>query len=234
MSDELNQQMKNWLEAQNAYWQTLGESSDELKNPEGWLEFIKRYQSSAGEALPQQFSQLMDVLSAQSHNFNTYGEDLIRQFRNSAGDQQIDLAVSEFQKYMQEHDIKRKDLPESLAKMVKIFEKHQKEVVANCEHGDCLSVYSQIQKFADFIMDELFEFVEEKTIDIVEDLEEIQEEIEKEETTEDQDEAILKKLHDKGFHEDEILLALKTLRDKNYLNNQRYKEDKISSFIQRY
>lgn len=43
-----------------------------------------------------------------------------------------------------------------------------------------------------------------------------------------------KKLHDKGFHEDEILLALKTLRDKNYLNNQRYKEDKISSFIQRY
>ena len=128
MSDELNQQMKNWLEAQNAYWQTLGESSDELKNPEGWLEFIKRYQSSAGEALPQQFSQLMDVLSAQSNNFNTYGEDLIRQFRNSAGDQQIDLAVSEFQKYMQKQTtellMRQWQLPEQVAALFKTHSFH--------------------------------------------------------------------------------------------------------------
>ncbi|WP_370278560.1 poly(R)-hydroxyalkanoic acid synthase subunit PhaE [Pontibacterium sp.] len=128
MSDNLNQQMNDWLEAQKAYWQALGESADELKNPEGWQEFIKRYQSTAGEALPLQFSQLMDVLSAQSHNFNEYGEELIRHFRNSGSEQQIESAVSEFQNYMQKQTtdllMRQWQLPEQVAALFKTHSFH--------------------------------------------------------------------------------------------------------------
>jgi len=123
VSDTLNQQMENWLEAQRAYWQALGENADDLQKPQGWMEFYKQYQTSAGEAVPEQFSRLMEVLSAQSHNFNEYGEDLIKQFQASGSQQQIEAAVSEFQRYMQKQTtemlMRQWRLPEDIASLFK-------------------------------------------------------------------------------------------------------------------
>lgn len=108
----------------------------------------------------------------------------------------------EFQSYLKEQKIKKKDLPKRLAKMIKIFEKHQKEVQDNCEHGDCLSIYSQVQKFADFIMNEIFEFVEENTVVAVE---ELQEEIHDENQEEQVEEQVEEEAVEEQITDEDIL-----------------------------
>lgn len=105
----------------------------------------------------------------------------------------------EFQTYMQKHGIKKRDLPEPLARMIKIFEKHLKEVMTNCDQEYCIDIYSKFQKDANFIMNEIFEFMEERTIEAVDDLSEIQDEAEKvkEEPVLPTDEEILADLYSK-------------------------------------
>lgn len=123
MSDDLNQQMDSWLKAQEAYWKALNENKDSIQSPEGWLDFVTRHQKSIGRELPQQFSQLIDVLGVQSHHFNEYGEDLIRHFRNNGTELQLEAAVSEFQEYMQKQTtellVRQWQLPEHIASLFK-------------------------------------------------------------------------------------------------------------------
>lgn len=128
VSDDLKQQMDSWLKAQQAYWSALSEHNDDMPNPEGWLDFVTRYQKSIGQELPQQFSQLIDILGVQSHNFNQYGEDLIRHFRDNGTEQQIESAVSEFQNYMQKQTtellMRQWQLPEQVASLFKTHSFH--------------------------------------------------------------------------------------------------------------
>lgn len=123
MSDDLKQQMDSWLRAQQAYWQTLSEHTDEARSPENWLAFVKRWQASAGEELPQQFSQLIEILGTQSHNFNEYGESLLRQFRQGGTQKALEDAATEFQQYMQKQTtdllMRQWQLPEQVAALFK-------------------------------------------------------------------------------------------------------------------
>lgn len=123
MSDDLKQQMDSWLSAQQAYWQTLGDHADEARSPENWLAFVKRWQATAGEELPQQFSQLIEVLGTQSHNFNEYAESLLRHFRQGGTQKEFEDAATEFQQYMQKQTtdllMRQWQLPEQIASLFK-------------------------------------------------------------------------------------------------------------------
>ncbi len=100
MADDLKQQMAAWLAAQRSYWQTL-QHSDQAPSPESWTDFITLSQKTFGQALPPQYSQLVDILSAQSRNFNRFGADLLCRLHQPPGDTQPDTVITELQHYMQ-------------------------------------------------------------------------------------------------------------------------------------
>ncbi|MGB0468538.1 MAG: poly(R)-hydroxyalkanoic acid synthase subunit PhaE [Pontibacterium sp.] len=100
MSENLKQPLDSWLESQQAYWKALSEANDDIQPPERWAEAIKRHQDSSDTTLPPQFSQLIDVLGAQSENFSTYGADLLKQRSANDDEQSTRATLKTFQRYI--------------------------------------------------------------------------------------------------------------------------------------
>lgn len=92
--------MESLLEAQKAYWDKITSGSNEAQSPEEWADFLSHAQKKLSQEAPQQFSQLLDILGAQSRNFTQYGEDLLRHYRTGE-EQHLNEAVQQFQNYMQ-------------------------------------------------------------------------------------------------------------------------------------
>ncbi|MDO6513208.1 poly(R)-hydroxyalkanoic acid synthase subunit PhaE [Neptuniibacter sp. 2_MG-2023] len=88
------------LDAQKTYWKSISSGSD-VQSPEEWAEFIAKNQKKVHQEAPQQFSQLLDILGAQSSNFTQYGEQLLKQYKEG-GEQHLNEAVLHFQQYMQQ------------------------------------------------------------------------------------------------------------------------------------
>ncbi len=88
------------LDAQKEYWSNIT-SGNSLKSPEEWAEFISQNQKNMRKEAPQQFSQLLDILGAQSSNFTQYGEALLKQYK-AGNEQHLADAVQQFQQYMQQ------------------------------------------------------------------------------------------------------------------------------------
>ena len=109
------------LDAQKAYWQQLMHGQD-AQSPEQWAEFLSHSQKNLTKEIPQQFSQMLDILGAQSRNFTQYGEELLRQYRDG-GEQHINDAVSQFQNYMQQQTgkmlMEQWQLPEQFTSLFK-------------------------------------------------------------------------------------------------------------------
>ena len=87
------------LDVQKAYWEKLTSGSN-VQSPEEWAEFISNNQKQINQEAPQQFSQLLDILGAQSKNFTQFGEQLLKQYKEG-GEQHLSEAVQQFQDYMQ-------------------------------------------------------------------------------------------------------------------------------------
>ncbi|WP_286239083.1 poly(R)-hydroxyalkanoic acid synthase subunit PhaE [Neptuniibacter halophilus] len=109
------------LEAQKTYWEQIASGSG-AQSPEAWAEFIARNQETVKQEAPKQFSQLLDILGAQSANFTQYGEELLKQYREG-GEQHINDAVQQFQKYMQKQTadalMQQWQFPEQFASLFK-------------------------------------------------------------------------------------------------------------------
>ncbi len=94
----------------------------------------------------------------------------------------VKIKKFDFQKFMVEYNITKEILDEKLVDMIEIFENHIDETVKNCRGSVCLEITSQFQDFADFIMNEVWEHVQEHGLpevlvqdDLIEE-EEVQEE----------------------------------------------------------
>ncbi len=113
--------MEAFLEAQKAYWQKLMAGGDVPSNAD-WADFISKSQQQAFQEAPKQFSQLLDILGAQSSNFTAYGEELLKLYR-SGNEQHLSAAVEAFSKYMQKQTaetlIQQWQLPEQFASLFK-------------------------------------------------------------------------------------------------------------------
>lgn len=109
------------LDAQKNYWKNITSGSD-AQSPEEWAAFIAKNQEKIHQDAPQQFSQLLDILGAQSSNFTQYGEQLLKQFKEG-GEQHLSEAVLQFQQYMQQQTsealIQQWQLPEQFAALFK-------------------------------------------------------------------------------------------------------------------
>ncbi|WP_299177002.1 poly(R)-hydroxyalkanoic acid synthase subunit PhaE [uncultured Neptuniibacter sp.] len=109
------------LEAQKEYWDKFTSGTD-IESPEKWAEQLSNTQKQFRENAPQQFSQLLDILGAQSSNFTQYGEELLKQYREGS-EIHLNEAVSNFQKYMQQQTgdalMQQWQLPEQFASLFK-------------------------------------------------------------------------------------------------------------------
>ena len=116
-----NVSMEELLDAQKAYWQKLI-SGTEAPIPGDWADFLAKNQKEASQEAPKQFSQLLDILGAQSTNFTAYGEELLKQFR-SGSEQHLNQAVEQFSQYMQSQTadalMQQWQLPEQFAALFK-------------------------------------------------------------------------------------------------------------------
>ncbi|MGH1463217.1 MAG: poly(R)-hydroxyalkanoic acid synthase subunit PhaE [Neptuniibacter sp.] len=110
------------LEAQKAYWNTITSASSEVQSPEEWADFLSHAQKKIKQEAPQQFSQLLDILGAQSRNFTQYGEDLLRQY-STGEEQHLTESVQQFQNYMQKQTgemlMQQWQVPEQFASLFK-------------------------------------------------------------------------------------------------------------------
>ncbi|MCP4598237.1 poly(R)-hydroxyalkanoic acid synthase subunit PhaE [Neptuniibacter sp.] len=113
--------IEDLLQAQQAYWKQITSGAD-AQSPEEWAEFVSHNQKKLSQETPQQFSQLLDILGAQSRNFTQFGEDLLRQYR-SGGEQHLNEAVLQFQNYMQKQTgemlMQQWQIPEQFASLFK-------------------------------------------------------------------------------------------------------------------
>ncbi|WP_415885064.1 poly(R)-hydroxyalkanoic acid synthase subunit PhaE [Neptuniibacter sp. QD37_6] len=113
--------MEALLDAQKEYWKKIT-SGAEMPQPQEWAELFTKSQETAKQEAPEQFAQMLDILGAQSKNFIQYGEDLLNQYRNG-GEQHLNQAVQEFQKYMQKQTadalMQQWQLPEQFASLFK-------------------------------------------------------------------------------------------------------------------
>ncbi|MGH1432255.1 MAG: poly(R)-hydroxyalkanoic acid synthase subunit PhaE [Neptuniibacter sp.] len=110
------------LEAQKAYWNKISSAPSEVQSPEEWAEFLSHAHKKLNQEAPQQFSQLLDILGAQSRHFTQYGEDLLRHYRTGE-EQQLNDAVQQFQNYMQKQTgemlMQQWQIPEQFASLFK-------------------------------------------------------------------------------------------------------------------
>lgn len=113
--------MEELLEAQKAYWQKLM-SGSEVPSSNDWADFISQSQKEVRQEAPKQFSQLLDILGAQSSNFTAYGEELLKQYR-AGNEQHLNTAVEQFSQYMQKQTaeslMQQWQLPEQFASLFK-------------------------------------------------------------------------------------------------------------------
>ncbi|WP_415888492.1 poly(R)-hydroxyalkanoic acid synthase subunit PhaE [Neptuniibacter sp. SY11_33] len=113
--------MEALLDAQKEYWKKIT-SGAEMPQPQEWAELFTKSQDTVKQEAPEQFAQMLDILGAQSKNFTQYGEELLNQYRNG-GEQHLNQAVHEFQKYMQKQTadalMQQWQLPEQFASLFK-------------------------------------------------------------------------------------------------------------------
>jgi class III poly(R)-hydroxyalkanoic acid synthase PhaE subunit len=114
--------MESLLDAQKAYWDKLTSGTTDVQSAEEWADFLSHAQKKFSQEAPQQFSQLLDILGAQSRNFTQYGEELLRQY-HSGEEQHLNEAVHQFQNYMQKQTgemlMQQWQLPEQFASLFK-------------------------------------------------------------------------------------------------------------------
>lgn len=110
------------LEAQKAYWNKITSAPSEAQSPEDWADFLSHAHKKLNQEAPQQFSQLLDILGAQSRNFTQYGEDLLRHYRTGE-EHHLNEAVQQFQNYMQKQTgemlMQQWQIPEQFASLFK-------------------------------------------------------------------------------------------------------------------
>ena len=107
------------LAAQQAYWQQL--TSGDMNSAKPWMESLTQ-QQALHEKVPQQFAQLVDILSAQAANFSEYGENLLKQY--SAGNaQDSQEAIKQFQGYIEQQTtdylLRQWQIPEQFSALFK-------------------------------------------------------------------------------------------------------------------
>ena len=109
------------LDAQKEYWKKIT-SGAEMPQPQEWADLFAKSQETVKQQAPEQFAQMLDILGAQSKNFTQYGEDLLKQYKEG-GEQHLNQAVQEFQKYMQKQTadalMQQWQLPEQFASLFK-------------------------------------------------------------------------------------------------------------------
>lgn len=113
--------MEALLDAQKEYWKKIT-SGAEMPQTQEWADLFAKSQETVKQKAPEQFAQMLDILGAQSKNFTQYGEDLLKQYKEG-GQQGLDQAVHEFQKYMQKQTadalMQQWQLPEQFASLFK-------------------------------------------------------------------------------------------------------------------
>jgi len=70
------------------------------------------------------------------------------------------IKMFDFQKFMVEYNITKESLDQNLVRMIEIVEGHISEAEKNCKGSTCVQITTQLQLFADFIMNEVWEFVQ--------------------------------------------------------------------------
>lgn len=124
MTEQHRSSIEALLAAQQAYWQQL--TSAETNASTQWAKSLTQHQQELRQKAPQQFAQLMDILTAQANNFSEYGETLLKQHQ-SGQTLDTDAAIKQFQDYMQQQTtdclIKQWQIPEQFSAL---FKSHSK------------------------------------------------------------------------------------------------------------
>jgi hypothetical protein len=68
----------------------------------------------------------------------------------------------DFQELIEKNDLDIGELPEMMALMINKTDEHLKEALAKCTEGHCNSVILELQPYADFILDELYSYYDER------------------------------------------------------------------------
>lgn len=102
----------------------------------------------------------------------------------------------DYQRFMVRYGIKKEVLDEHLIKMMDLIENHLSKAQKNCKGSTCEGIRLRLQWFADFIMDELWEYIQEKGLPVkVVDLEV------KEEPVKDKVETLIEQSYQNGIKE---------------------------------
>ncbi|MEH6626223.1 MAG: poly(R)-hydroxyalkanoic acid synthase subunit PhaE [Motiliproteus sp.] len=117
MDDEQLKTLQDWLETQKVYWQSLinGEDADAAD----WNTLLDSCRKMAEQQLPPQNAELAEAMAQQAKGFCKYGELLLRSLSKENDSPNLDEAVFEFSRHLQDQTgaafIKQWQLPEQLS-----------------------------------------------------------------------------------------------------------------------
>lgn len=64
--------------------------------------------------------------------------------------------IFDYQELIEKNNLDVSELPEMMAEMIHTTDKHLKEALSSCTDGHCTKVIAELQPYADFILDELY------------------------------------------------------------------------------